>query len=378
MAEDYYKILGLDKSATKDDIKRAYRKLAHKHHPDKDGGDGEMFKKVNEAHEVLSDDKKRSQYDQFGQVYNGGNSNPYGDSGFDFSGFSGGFSSGGFSGGGFSDIFEEFFNADGGGQHRSRKSSNRGNDIEIHLSLDFLESCFGVEKELNLNTLIVCPDCDGKGVEKGYRVVKCEDCQGQGSVKRVQRTILGNIVTTSVCSKCNGTGEVPEVACKKCHGQGRVRDSKNFKVQIPAGVDNGSTVRVPKKGEAGLKGGENGDLYIHIIVKDHATFKRNGYDIRSDLKISIAQAVLGDEVSIETIDGNSILKIPAGILSGQVLRLSEKGVEMIGKGKRGDQLIKIIIDIPKNPSSAELDIFEQLAKLTNKDIKPQKKSGVFW
>lgn len=372
MAEDYYKLLGVKKGATKDEIKQAYRKLAHKYHPDKDGGDAEMFKKINEAHEVLSDDKKRSQYDQFGQVFQGGGPGgggggySYDNSGFDFSGFSG-----------FSDIFEDFFQGEGYRQ-ASNKSQGRGSDIEMHFTLDFLEAAFGAEKTIDITKLETCESCDGAGVEKGHKMIKCNECQGVGQIKRTQRTILGNIMTSSVCNKCGGSGEIPEVPCSKCHGQGRVRTPRKIKVQIPAGVDNGSTVRVSGKGEAGVRNGKNGDLYLHILVKDHPEIKREGVNTRSTLHITIAQAVLGDEISIKTISGDVSLKIPAGIQSGKVLKISGFGIPIVGSTNRGDHLINIIVDIPEKMSSQELDLFKELAKITNKDIKPQKKSNIFW
>jgi molecular chaperone DnaJ len=376
MAEDYYKILGLDKNASKDEIKKAYRKMAHKYHPDKESGDAELFKKVNEAHEVLSDDQKRSQYDQFGQVFSDGGMNGGGGgfnaSGFDFSNM-----------GGFSDIFEDFFSGGsmGGssyGSRSSRQRTTRGQDIEMHQTLTFMEAVFGVEKNINLMKLVICSDCEGSGAKKDSKIVTCPECNGTGHIKKAQRTILGNIMTTTVCTNCNGTGEYPEVKCPKCHGQGRFRENQQIKVQIPAGVDNGSTIRVTGKGEAGMRGGLSGDLYIHIIVKEHQEFRRDGYDIRTILNITIAQAVLGDEIKINTIDGEMVLKVPAGIQSGKTLKISGKGVSVPGKKMRGDHLIKVIVVIPENLSSAELDVFKELAEITNKDIKPQRKSGIFW
>jgi len=209
-------------------------------------------------------------------------------------------------------------------------------------------------------------------------MVTCKDCQGQGHVRRAQRTILGNIMTTSVCTTCKGAGETPEVACKKCHGQGRVRSEKTIKINIPAGVDNGSTIRVPSQGEAGVRGASYGDLYIHILVKEHKEFKREGYDILTTLHITIAQAVLGDEITINTLDGEMTLKIPAAIQSGKVLKISGKGVKKPNASTKGDHLITVIIDIPEKLSSGELDLFKNLAKITNKDIKIQKKDGIFW
>jgi len=376
MAEDYYKILGLEKGASKDEIKKAYRKMAHKYHPDKKDGNADMFKKINEAHEVLSDDQKRSQYDQFGKTFSGGPGGPGGGQGFggfDFSGFSGG------GAGGFSDIFEDFFAGGGGASYGNRQqSTRRGQDIEMHQTLTFEEAVFGVQKEIEITKLNVCEECKGSGAEPGKKIVSCAECQGTGQIKRAQRTILGNIMTTSMCGKCNGTGEIPEVECSKCHGQGRVRSNKKIKVAIPAGIDNGSTIRITGKGEVGIRGGTSGDLYMHIIVKDHKEFKRDGYNILTALHISIAQAVLGDEVDINTVDGEMTLKIPPGIQSMKVLKISGKGVPVPGSDRRGDHLVTIIVDIPSKLSSVELDLYNNLAKITNKDIKPQKKGGIFW
>jgi len=371
MAEDYYKTLGVNKEATKQEIKQAYRKLAHKYHPDKKNGDAEMFKKINGAHEVLSDDKKRQQYDQFGQVFEGGPGfqGQSGASGFDFSGFSGG---------GFSDIFEEFFTGGGGGFSQSRSRTKRGNDIEMHLTLKFKEAIFGVQKTISIDKLNKCENCSGTGVEKGHKMVTCVECQGQGQIKRAQNTILGKIITTATCSKCNGNGEIPEVACSKCHGQGRIRSKSDIKISVPAGVDNGSTIRVSGQGEIGVRGVSAGDLYLHLLVKDSEEFLRDGFNIITSLDITISQAVLGDEVKINTVDSEMLLKIPAGIQSGKILKITGRGVPMRNTGKRGDHLITVNVIIPKNLSSKELDLFNELAKITNKDIKPQKKGGIFW
>lgn len=373
MAEDYYKVLGVDRKASRDEIKKAYRKLAHKYHPDKKTGDAEKFKKVNEAHEVLSDSKKRGQYDQFGQTFSGSGGPGGGSGGFDFSGFQGA--------SGFSDIFDDFFAGGGmsgfGGQQKNT-SRNRGNDIEVHQTLTFEEAVFGVEKNIAITKLNKCDRCDGTGAEPEYKIVTCEECKGSGQVRRAQRTILGNIVTSAICSKCNGQGETPEVACSSCHGQGRVRTQSTIKIAIPAGVDNGSVIRVPGKGEVGVRGGTTGDLYIQILVQDHKEFTRDGDNIRTELLITIAQAVLGDEITISTIDGEMTLKIPAGLESGKILKVSEKGVVNANTARRGDHLVRVKIDIPKKLSSIELDLFNDLAKITNKDIKPQEKGGIFW
>ena len=366
MAKNYYEVLGVEKKSSAADVKKAYRRAANKHHPDK-GGDPEKFKEVNEAYQVLSDEKKRSQYDNFGTSEG-------------FNGVGGGFNEGGFGGaGGFSDIFEDFF---GGGFNQSGQSSGRsrraqrGEDIQKHVEITFEEAAFGVEKEIPLTKTFGCNNCDASGVEPGYSLITCIDCKGAGQVTRIQQTILGNIRTSSPCGKCHGEGKIPERKCTICHGEGRARQSDSVKVKIPGGVDDGMTVRMTGHGEAGRKGGPSGDLFLNILVKSHAVLKRDGIHIRSKAHISIPQAVLGDTLTLETIDGEVSVKIPAGTSSGQVLKLKGRGVPKINSSQKGDHLITIVIDIPKHVSRAEKDLYTELWKQKH-GTKDKKKSSFF-
>ena len=310
MADSYYDVLGVSKGASQEEIKKAYRRMANKHHPDK-GGDAEQFKKINEAYQVLSDEQKKSQYDNFGTT--------------DFGGMGGGGFSGGFSGmGGFGDIFEEFFNGGGmgGGFQRSTRVS-KGDDIEMHLELSFMEAIQGIEKEISLTKTYPCDTCHANGAEPGSPIITCTTCNGSGSVRHVQKTILGNIATSTVCSQCGGEGKMPEKKCHTCHGEGRARKSESIKVKVPAGVDNGSTIRMSGYGEAGRRGAPAGDLYLHVLVKKDSYFKREGIDIHTEEHISIPQAVLGDNIVVKTIEGDVSVKIPAGTMSHQILKLKD-------------------------------------------------------
>jgi len=354
MSESYYDTLGVSKDSSKSEIKKAYKKMANKHHPDK-GGDAEQFKKLNEAYQVLSDDQKKSQYDSFGTTDFG--SGGMGSGGFDFSGFDGG---------GFGDIFGDFFNGNmGGNMGGRRRPSNRGEDVEMHMEISFMDAINGLEKEISVTKTSQCDICKGNGAEPGHSVVTCSECKGEGTVKRVQRTILGNIATQTVCPKCHGEGKMPEKFCHKCHGEGRVRIKQDIKVKIPAGVDNGMTIRMAGHGEAGKRGAESGDLYIQVIVKSDRYFKRDGIDIHTDLHISIPQAVLGDTLIVKTIEGDVSVKIPAGTESGQILKLKNKGVLKVNTSKKGDHFLKILIDIPTHLSSKEKELYNELRNEKN-------------
>jgi molecular chaperone DnaJ len=358
MSKDYYNILGVSKSATAEEIKTAFRKKAHEHHPDK-GGDAEKFKEINEAYQVLGNQNKRKQYDQFGTTFNNGSG-----------GFSGGQNWGGFSGfqnganfdfedisdmfGGFGDIF-----GFSGGRGRAKRETV-GRDLEMILKLDFLEAVYGTEKEISFPKKAQCDRCHGSGAEPGAKIETCSNCHGTGFLIKLQRTILGNIQTKQTCSKCNGEGKTYSENCSKCGGSGVYKKQETLKVKIPAGINNGETIRLSGKGEAGEKGALAGDLFLRIQVLPHAKFERDGYDIKTDEEISVKQAILGDKIEIETIHGNIKLKIPEGTQSGTIFKLKDKGVNRLQSSGKGDHYVRIKIKIPKGLTKKEKNIIEEL------------------
>lgn len=356
MGKDYYKTLGIDKQASQDEIKRAFHKKAHQYHPDKANGDAEKFKEINEAYQVLSNPQKRQQYDQFGSTFsqNGGNG----------SGF------GGFQGGGFNinmDDLGEMFSGMGGigdifgfGNRQSNTRNKRGHDIEVLLSLDFNEAIFGIEKTIKLNKAVKCDQCDGSGAEPGSKTETCSSCKGSGRITKVQRTILGAMQVQTACPDCQGEGQKISQKCSKCHGQGKVQDKVELKVKIPAGIDDGETIRLSGQGEAGYKGNNSGDLYLRIQVKTDKRFKREDYDILSQAEISLTQAVLGDKIEIETIDGKVDLKIPAGTESNKQFILRNRGITRLqGRGK-GDHIVTVKIKVPSSLNRKQRKLLEEL------------------
>lgn len=361
MSKDYYQILGLTKGATEADIKSAFRRLAHQHHPDK-GGEQKKFKEINEAYQVLSDPKKRAQYDQFGQVFEQGT--PGGGAGPFSSG--GPFSAGGFSAEDFGDIFSGmgFGDVFGGGRRggRARTRVERGQDIEMSITIEFKEAVFGTAKEFELYKTVVCPHCQGNAAEPGTPIKTCVTCDGKGQTVHVQRTILGNFQTAATCSACHGEGKRPEKNCKECGGVGVVKRSQTIKVTIPAGIDNGETLRLSGQGEAGKYSGTTGDLYVTMRVKPDPNFRREGQTIYSSVTISISEAVLGTVKMVETLDGPGELKISPGTQSGTKLRLKGKGVPALNKGSRGDHLVEVIVKIPEKISRQAKKLFEDLQK----------------
>lgn len=357
MSKDYYKTLGVDKGASQDDIKKAFRKLAHQYHPDKSGGDAEKFKEVNEAYSVLSDEKKRAQYDQFGSAGMGGAGfggqgfNPN-DFGFDFSGFQrGGF--GGFGGGqggvefDLGDIFGDMF---GGGGRSSRQK--RGADIQIDIDLTFEEAIFGTEKTITLNKVSACEECAGSGAKKGSKLKTCHTCAGKGRVTEVKRSILGNFQTTTTCPTCHGSGKEPEEKCPVCRGSGVHKRNQEIKVKVPAGLEDGEMVRLSGAGEA-VSGGQPGDLYIKVRVKKHPIWRKEGDNLVADLDVKLSDALLGVQVPMKTLDGEITLKIPEGVGFNEVLRIKGKGVPTGSGGRtghRGDALVIVNIVMPKRLS----------------------------
>lgn len=354
--KDYYQILGVDKKAPKEEIKKAFRNLAHKYHPDKKGGDDAKFKEINEAYSVLSDDQKRTQYDQFGSSgfnsgFSGGSS---GFDGFDFSQFTQG--GAGFNGVefDFGDIFGDFFGEGG------RRQTKRGRDISIDLELSFEDSIFGTDRTILLNKVSKCDTCGGSGAEKGSDTIICEKCNGKGSVREIKRTFLGQFETTATCEICNGYGKVPKVKCKTCHGKGIYKKESEIKIKIPAGIQNGEMIRLSGAGEA-VSGGQAGDLYIKVHIKRHNLFRRENENLIMDLELKLTEALLGGERTIATLDGDIVLKIPEGISHGEVLRIKEKGVP-ISRHHRGDILVKVIIILPRKLSKEAKRAIEELKK----------------
>lgn len=357
MSKDYYNILGVSKSATADEIKTAFRKKAHEHHPDK-GGDAEKFKEINEAYQVLGNTEKRQRYDQFGSsAFNGGQ-------GFGGQGF------GGFQGGGFNVDFEDLgdlfggfgdiFGFSGGRSNSSRTSRRRGRDMEMTINLDFMEAAFGLEKEISFTKNATCNHCKGSGAEPGAKIETCPTCGGSGRVARVQRTILGNIQTQATCEACSGEGKHYSQICSRCSGSGIHRDNVKLKVKIPAGINTGESIRLSGQGEAGERGAPSGDLYLRIKVASHKEFVRDGYDIKTEEIINIRQAILGDKIDVNTIHGKIKLKIPEGTQSGTIFKIKEKGITKLHSRGVGDQYIKVIVKIPTGANKKQKQLLEEL------------------
>lgn len=368
---DYYEVLGVSKTATQDELKKAYRKLARKYHPDlnKDNPEAaEKFKECNEAYSVLSDEQKRTQYDQFGHAAfeNGGMG---GAGGF---GGTGGF--GGFGGSGMEDIFDMFFGGQGGRSSRNTGGPQRGADLRFDLEITFEEAAFGVEKEINLYRDEVCDHCHGHGAEPGTKVETCPECNGSGYVRYTQNTMFGQMVNERPCSRCKGEGKIISEPCKECRGKGTVKRNKKLKVKIPAGVDNGSRLRVGNEGEAGAKGGSNGDLYVYLYVKPHKFFERDGTTVMCEVPINIVQATLGDEIKVPTLDGQVTMKIPEGTQPGKVMRIKGKGIPSLRTGSRGDQLVRIKVVVPNKLSDKQKDALRKFADISKDNINPEEKS----
>lgn len=366
MSKDYYKTLGLDKSASKDDIKKAFRKLAHEHHPDKKGGNEAKFKEANEAYSVLSDDTKRAQYDQFGSAGPGfggagagrggfdGFSQGQGFGGFDFSGFQQGGSGNGveFDLG---DIFGDFF---GGGRSGGRTKQARGRDISVDIEIDFKDSIFGTDKKISLTKMSKCATCAGTGGKPGTGTRTCTTCNGQGKVEEVKRSFLGQFAQVRTCPACNGKGQIPKESCDACRGAGVFSKQEEFSITIPAGMDNGQTLRLSGAGEA-IAHGSSGDLYIKVHVKKHQIFTKEGNNLTMTLDVKLTSALLGEERTISALDGDLVVKVPRGVAHGEILRVRGKGVPIDG-GKRGDLLIKINTILPKKLSRTAEKLIEEL------------------
>ncbi len=354
MSKDYYKILGIDRKATKEEIKKAFRTIAHKYHPDKGGGDAAKFKEASEAYSVLSDDKKRAQYDMYGDAGAGGAGQSGGFGGFDFSGQ--GFDPSQFQDFDLGDIFGDFF---GGG--RPRRQSRRGRDITIDLEIPFSESVFGTEKKVLLTKTSTCSICHGTGGEPGSGMETCATCNGQGQVNESRRSFLGVFNSVITCPTCHGKGEIPKVKCRNCKGEGVERKQVEIPIGIPAGINNGEMIRMTGEGEA-IGNGTPGDLYVKIRVRPHPVFKKEGINLYMDQNIKLTDSLLGNEYLIETLDGKVTVKIPAGITFGEILRVKGKGVPTDRHNHRGDLMIRIKIDLPKKLSKESRKLVEELKK----------------
>ena len=367
---DYYEVLGVSKSATQDEIKKAYRKIAKENHPDQHPGDKaceERFKEANEAYEVLSDADKRQKYDQFGHAAFDPSAG-YGAGGF--GGF-GGFDDI-FGGGGFGDIFSSIFG--GGAQTRNPNAPRRGDDVRATLNLSFEEAAFGCEKEVTAPRIETCPDCKGTGCAPGTTAETCPDCHGSGTVRTTQRTPFGMAQSTGPCQKCRGSGKIIHQPCKTCRGMGKIRRNHKLTVKVPAGIDDGQAIPIPGCGNAGANGGPAGDLLVGVIVRPHPIFEREGTSVYMEQEISYAQAVLGAEVEVPTLDGKVKLTIPEGTQPGAVFRMRGRGIPSLRGGGRGDQFVSIKMGVPKNLTSSQKELLRQFAASMGEDVA---RGGIF-
>ncbi len=359
---DYYDVLGIGRNASEDEIRKAYRRLALQYHPDRnrEPGAAETFKEVKEAYEVLSDGEKRSMYDRFGHAATE-------------RGFNGGFN--GFGGFGIEDIFESFFGAATGGARRSRVQ--RGSDLRTDVTLTLEEAVFGCEKEISYPKHEVCGHCTGRGIEPGSEPVTCPRCNGTGELRRTQQSIFGQMVNVSMCDRCRGEGTLIQDPCKQCRGQGMVRTTKTIRVSIPAGIDDNSQIRLAEEGEPGPRGGPPGHLYLVVHVQPHRYFRRQGNDLLVELPINVAQAALGDELEIESLDGPIEVKIPPGTQSGRIIRVRGKGVPYLREQGRGDLQIRLKVNIPSELTATQRELFRKLAETFDGKVTPQENKGFF-
>ncbi len=360
---DYYEVLGIGKSASDDEIKKAFRKKAIEFHPDKEGGDENKFKEVNEAYEVLKDERKRQRYDQFGHAGVGTSAASDGPGGNPFGGGYGG-QTGNFDFGdlGLGDIFGSFFGGGFGGQ---QQQSKRGRDVETNVDLTFEESVFGKEHQLHVNMEDTCEHCKGTTAEPGHELKTCGTCKGSGQVMRVTQTVFGNIQQASICNTCKGTGKVPEKECTVCHGKGTQRKSQDITIKIPAGIDDGATIRLREHGEA-VANGPKGDMYVHIRVKPHKRFTREGDLILSEERVPMVDAALGTEIDVDTVDGPIRIKIPAGTQSGSDFKLSGHGVHHLRGSGRGAHIVTVVVETPTKLTRVQQELLEQFKTTSGK------------
>ncbi|MBQ7654335.1 MAG: molecular chaperone DnaJ [Clostridia bacterium] len=361
MAEkrDYYEVLGVGKNASEDEIKKAYRKLAKQYHPDLNPGDKtaeEKFKEANEAYEVLSDSTKKARYDQFGHA---GVDPNYGAGG---AGGAGGFG-GGFGGGmdfDLGDLFGSFFGGGfGGGRQANPNAARRGEDCQAKITISFEEAAKGCKKKVDINRIEVCPECNGTGAKKGTSVNTCSECSGRGQVNVQQRTAFGVISTTKVCPKCGGKGKTIPNPCEKCHSNGRISKRVSIDIDVPAGIDDRQIINIRGEGNKGVNGGPAGDLKVAVFVRPHPFFERDGYDVWCDITVSFAQAVLGDSIQVMTLDGKVKYDLPAGTQPGTVFKLRGRGIQVLNSRSKGDQLVRINVDVPKNLSAHQRDLIRE-------------------
>jgi len=362
---DYYEVLGVPRSADAQELKKAYRKLAMEYHPDRNPSEdaAAKFKEINQAYEVLSDDQKRQMYDRFGHAGVDGNQG----SGFDgFQGFEGGFG----------DIFDAFF---GGGQRgaRRRRGPARGADLRFNLRLSFEEAVFGVEKEIEFQRQERCERCSGKGAEPGTELATCPDCNGAGEIRRSQQSIFGQFVNVAPCGRCSGEGRIVPNPCEDCRGTGRLRAPRKIAVKVPAGVDDGSQIRLAGEGEAGARGGEPGNLYVVLQVAEHERFERVEDHIVLELPVNVAQAALGAELSIPTLDGDMTFEVPAGTQSGEDFVIRGKGVPHLRGAGRGDMVVRVTVVVPESLNDEQRDLLEKLAETMGTPTLPRRNKGFF-
>ncbi len=353
--QDYYEVLGVPRNASDEEIKRAFRKLAFQYHPDRNREPGaeEKFKEINEAFQVLSDPDKRNRYDRYGRID-----------------VEGGFPDFGF--GGLGDIFESFWDGFGTVFGRTaQRAPQKGDSLQSHLTLSFEDAAFGCEKEIEVSRIEFCPSCHGIGSKPGTNPETCPDCRGTGQVRRVQQSIFGRYTSTTTCSRCGGRGTVISSPCSECHGRGRIKAKRKISVAIPAGVDDGHRLRMDGEGSAGVYGGPPGDLYVSFSLKPHSLFHRDGTDILYELAINFAEAALGDEVTVPSLDGKVDLKIPPGTQNGKTFRCKGKGIPYVGGRGRGDLLVKVVITTPQHLDKNQRRLFEELAKVLPRTEPPQ-------
>jgi len=358
---DYYQILGIARTASQEEIKKAFHKLAHKYHPDK-GGDEKKFKEINEAYQVLSDSQKRTQYDQFGRVFDQ-QGTPGPDHGFDFSWMWGnrGQQEVEFDIDDIGDIFENFFGA--GGRRTSRKDHKKGRDIQVDIEIPIERVLKSNVEKINLIKQVVCHRCNGIGAEPGAKIKECFSCRGTGQVQQVKKTFLGSYTTVTTCPECKGEGTIPEKSCNVCRGEGRIKVEERIEIRIPAGVDTNQAIKIEGKGDAGKKNGKPGNLYARILVKNNSAFERRGDDLYTEVEINFSQAVLGDEIEMKTLEGTSILlEVPQATESGKILRISEKGIPHFSGYGRGNLYVELKIKTPKKLSKKQTELLEELKK----------------
>jgi len=364
---DYYEVLGIEKNASDNEIKKAYRKKAMKYHPDQNPGDSfseDRFKEVNEAYEILSDDDKKERYDQYGFAGVDPGFNQGG------GGFGGGFA--GFGGGGFGDIFSDLFGGFGGGSSR-KNAPQKGQNIVAQMEITFEEAAFGADKEFTVGVIENCAKCQGSGSAPGTSPETCGSCQGTGTVRVTQQTPFGTFAQQANCSKCGGRGKIIKESCDTCKGKGRVRRNKKISIRIPAGIDHGQTIRVTGRGNVGSNGGSEGDILVNIFVGDHKILQREGANILCEMPISFSQAALGAEIEVPTLDGKVRYRVPEGTQTGTIFRLKGKGVTHMGYKTRGDQYITVTVETPTSLNREQKELLRQLEEVSSDGEQPKRK-----